>query len=461
MFCKYHYVAVQKAIENRVLRGTFQLGRDTLTGSRIRERRSIAGIRQAGLARQVGISASYLNLIEHNRRRIGGKLLVDIARALGVEPSMLTEGAEAALIATLKEAAADAGAGSVAAETDRADEFAGRFPGWAEVLAAGHRHIAQLERTVETLSDRLTHDPQLAASLHEVLSTAAAIRSTASILAETGELETEWRDRFHRNLYQDSQRLAESSKALVNYLDEGESAEERRGMPQEDVESFFAASGHHFPGIESGTVSPEALIRNAPELTSDAARVITKVALSQYCADARAMPEESFLQALEEDGLNPLALARRFGSDLPAVFRRMASMQAEAMTCEVGLVISDASGSILFRKPVTGFALPRFGASCPLWPLFGALSRPMVPIRRTVSQLGRMVARFDCFAIAWPQGISGFESDPQYLSVMLILPIPTGEDREEDVQPVGSTCRVCPSRDCRARREPSILSEGF
>ena len=80
--------------------------RESLTGSRIRERRSMAGLKQADLARQIGISASYLNLIEHNRRRIGGKLLVNIAQALGVEPSMLTEGAEATLIATLREVCA-------------------------------------------------------------------------------------------------------------------------------------------------------------------------------------------------------------------------------------------------------------------------------------------------------------------------------------------------------------------
>ena len=215
--------------------------RDSLTGTRIRERRTMAGLRQADMARQIGIYASYLNLIEHNRRRIGGKLLVGIAQVLGVELSMLTEGAEAALISTLREAAADAGA--VAAEADRADEFAGRFPGWAEVLAANHRRIASLERTVQTLSDRLTHDPHLAASLHEVLSTAAAIRSTASILAEPGEIEPEWRDRFHGNLNEDSLRLAESSKALVAYLDESETGTERRGVPQEEVEAWLARQG--------------------------------------------------------------------------------------------------------------------------------------------------------------------------------------------------------------------------
>jgi len=173
------------------------------------------------------------------------------------------------------------------------------------------------------------------------------------------------------------------------------------------------------------------------------------------------MPFQDFLTALGQGDLDPLALAGQFGTDLPSVFRRLAAMPEKEMAGEVGLVIADASGSILFRKPVTGFALPRFGASCPLWPLFGALNRPMVPIRRKVSQLGRTVARFDCLAVAWPQDTPAFGHDPQYRSIMLILPLPTEDDGSEDVQPVGSTCRVCPRHDCRARREPSILSEGF
>ena len=440
------------------------MGRDTLTGSRIRERRLIAGIRQGALARQIGISASYLNLIEHNRRRIGGKLLLDIARVLAVEPAMLSEGAEAALIAILKEAAADTGGGTrsgiVAAETDRADEFAGRFPGWAEVLAAGQRRIASLERTVEVLSDRLTHDPQIAASLHEVLSTAASIRSTASILAESGELDPQWRDRFHQNLNQDSRRLAQSSKALVTYLDESGEVEDRRGMPQEQVEAFFATNGYHFGAVESGDETAEAVIKAASELGSDAAREIARRAMRQYMRDAAAMPLAAFTEAVQ-DGAAPVGLARHFNSDLASVFRRMAAMPEGVFPGEVGLVIADASGSILFRKPVTGFALPRFGASCPLWPLFGALSRPMVAIRRVVSQLGRSVVRFECMAVAQPQGTPGFEVDPQYQSVMLIRPLSAADEVTGVVQQVGSTCRVCPRADCMARREPSILREGF
>jgi XRE family transcriptional regulator, fatty acid utilization regulator len=435
------------------------MARDSLTGSRIRERRSVAGLRQAELARQVGISASYLNLIEHNRRRIGGKLLVDIAQVLGVEPSMLTEGAEAALIATLREAAADIA--TPVAETDKADEFAGRFPGWAEVLASGHRRIASLERTIEILSDRLTHDPHLAASLHEVLSTATAIRSTASILAEPGEIDPQWRNRFHRNLNEDSLRLAESSKSLVSYLDESDTGHDRRGSPQEEVEAYVSGFDHHFEGLEDGSSDPGTLIEEAKNLTSAAARQIAQGILKQYVEDARAMPIAKFRAALKVTGLDPLALAQEFQTDLASVFRRLATLPQGDLPTEVGLVVCDASGSILFRKSVTGFALPRFGASCPHWPLFTALSRPMVPIRRRVSQLGRTTAAFDCLAIAWPVSLGGFGEDPLYRSVMLILPEPGEVEPSSEIQPVGSNCRVCPSQECDARRVPSILSEGF
>ena len=77
-----------------------------MIGSRIRERRVMNGLKQSELARRAGISASYLNLIEHNRRRIGGSTLIRLAEVLGVPPALLSEGAEATLIAALREAAA-------------------------------------------------------------------------------------------------------------------------------------------------------------------------------------------------------------------------------------------------------------------------------------------------------------------------------------------------------------------
>ena len=67
--------------------------RSAFAGSRIRERRVALGLRQAEVALRAGISGSYLNLIEHNRRRIGGKVLLNIAAALETDPGALAEGA--------------------------------------------------------------------------------------------------------------------------------------------------------------------------------------------------------------------------------------------------------------------------------------------------------------------------------------------------------------------------------
>lgn len=429
--------------------------RNALTGSRIRERRLIAGLRQSELAKQVGISASYLNLIEHNRRRIGGKVLVDIAAALSVEPSLLTQGIEASLISALRESAADAVGQNP--EVDGLEEFAGRFPGWAGVLAQMHRRVVSLERTVVTLSDRLTHDPHLAASMHEVLSTAAAIRSTAAILADTQDIDSEWQDRFHRNLHQDSERLADSSKALVAYLDDSNSDADPRSAPLEEVETFFETQGHHFPEIEDGgdfaTIELNAL-------GTEAARSIARELLQTYQADARAMPLDAVLRALEAEA-DPLALARIFSVDPASVLRRLASLPEDVMARPTGLVVCDASGTVLFYKRISGFSLPRHGEACPFWPLYTALNRPMVPIRKRVTQLGRSSAQFDCYAYAWLHSVPGYDHAPNYRSIMLVQPVPEGETNTMDAVPVGSSCRVCSSGDCESRREPSILSEGF
>ncbi|WP_298853458.1 helix-turn-helix domain-containing protein [uncultured Ruegeria sp.] len=429
--------------------------RDMLTGCRIRERRQIAGLRQAELARLAGISASYLNLIEHNRRRIGGKLLVDIASALAVEPSVLTRGIEATLVSALREAADDAIGQK--AEVDGLEEFAGRFPGWAGVLAQMHRRVVSLERNVETLSDRLTHDPHLAASMHEVLSTAAAIRSTAAILADTKDIEAEWRERFHKNLHQDAERLAGSSKALVTFLDESDSAVDPRGVPLEEVEGFIKSRGYSFSELEEGE-DVDAV--DLSSLNTSSARAVAREFLNMCRADARALPLDALRSELGGQDPDPVELAHRFSVDVATVLRRLAVLPDDILAQPVGMALCDASGSILFLKPIPGFALSRHGEVCPLWPLFTALSRPLVPVRKQVIQMGRASAEFECFAYAWPYALSGYDQEPAYRSVMMVRPI-KDVSANTPITEVGSNCRVCPSNVCKARREPSILSEGF
>ncbi|MCV2873244.1 short-chain fatty acyl-CoA regulator family protein [Defluviimonas sp. WL0050] len=431
------------------------MARSALTGTRVRERRLLIGMKQAGLARAAGISPAYLNLIEHNRRRVGPELLSVLARALGVEETALAEGAESALFEGLREAAAAVTIEDGAAEIGRIEEFVGRFPGWAALVSAQQGRIAGLERAVEALHERMAHDPFLSASLHEVVSAVTSVRSTAAILAESEEIEPEWRARFHRNVFEDSIRLSEAAAALVAYLDTSQEAETGLSSPQEEVEAWLARMHYHLAPMERAhPPAPETLVAGVPELASGAARQLALAHIRRYRSDALALPLDRFMKALAESGPDPAALAHGLGTGLGAVFRRFATLP-EGVGPPVGLVACDASGTLTFRRPAPGFALPRHGAACPLWPLYEALIRPMAPIRAVVEMAGRVPQRFTTYAFSEPSFPGGFDGPRVVEALMLILPPP--EVLESVPKAIGPSCRICPSADCAARREPSIL----
>lgn len=416
-----------------------------LTGSRVRERRLALGLRQADVARAAGISASYLNLIEHNRRRIAGEGLERLAQALGVTMADLAEGGEGALTVRLR-AAAQA---EPAAETARLEEFIGRFPGWAGLTAALQARVEGLEQAVAALSDRIAHDPHLSLALHEVISAVSSVRSTSAILAETEDIEPEWRARFHANLHADSERLARGAEALVAYLD-GSEQEPARGAatPEAEFDAWLEARGWRLPQVETGSDAEDELAG----LSSAVARDLARAYLAQAQGDARALPQAEFAAALQRLGPEPLLLAAEFGVAVLPVMRRIALLSGP----DVGLVICDGAGAPLFRKPVEGFQPPRLGAGCALWPLFAALARPMQPIETRIEMAGRNGRRFLARAYAEAEHPGGFGGVEVRRAGMLLLPAPGA-----GAPPlrVGATCRICPEQACPARREPSILSD--
>ncbi len=428
-----------------------------LTGTRIRERREMLGKGQSELAKEVGISGAYLSLIEHNRRRIGGKLLGDIARQLGVSVDSLADGADSELIAALRDAAASVP--EVSAEIDRVEEFAGRFEGWAATVAALSRRVGLLERMVESLTDRLAHDPGLAVSLHEVLSTATGIKSAAAILVENENIQDEWRDRFHRNIHEDSQRLADASQSLVSYLDLPGSEERTPGLPQEEVELWLAARDYHISELEHEPLATvDSLIMEPSAFQSLSGRALARRYLERYRHDAERMPLRDFQTRALDMEFDPVALSAAFEVDLAAVLRRIVALPSAELGLRVGFVQCDSSGTLTFRRPVDGFPLPRFGAACPLWPLFQALGRPLMPIRALVEMCGRESVRFLVYAIAQPLGAVGFEASQVFEGTMLMLPANSVALPDQPVISVGTNCRICPSESCEVRREISIFS---
>jgi XRE family transcriptional regulator, fatty acid utilization regulator len=425
----------------------------TLIGNRIRARREALGMKQAHLARDVGISASYLNLIEHNRRSIAGKILIDIARCLDVNIASLQQGAEATLVLALQKAAASAGE---QVEVNRIEEMVGRFPGWSNLVAELQAKTARLERNVEGLSDRLTYDPYLAESLHEMLSNVTAIRSTAAILHDMPDIEPDQQARFHTNLHSESRRLSDISQALVSYFDQMASGEIAPATQLDEFEAFLAERDYTLAELEPEAVSDTTIggiVGNAEALTSEAAKTSASAFLHRARRDADKLPFGGFINAARQFDFAPDKLANRFDTDMATIFRRLAFLPRQEGLPQFGLVSCDISGAVTLRKPLPGFALPRYGAACPLWPLYQSIAQPGVALQFTLEMPdGGM---FKAYAFSHRPAIAGF-NQPQILEAnMLLRAIDAGDEASI---PVGPTCRICPRKACRARREPTILA---
>lgn len=429
-----------------------------LLGTRIRERRESLGLKQAELARQAGISPSYLNLIEHNRRGIAGRVLIEIAGLLGLEVQALTEGVDAELLRKFRQAAASS---DRPVEDDKLEEMIGRFPGWSQLFAGLVDRSVQLEHMVEGLSDRLAHDPFLSETLHEMLSSVTAIRSTSSILTQSEKMKTLQQRRFQANIHQESGRLSELSQGLVSYFDMLSEGERSVSTPLDEVEGFLTDYGYHFEELESGDAEPiGTLLVQSSARMSQASREMAKAVLEQYVRDARLIPGEAFRDILSEIGSEPIAIAAKFGVPLDTVYRRLAFWRPMPGMGNFGLIVCDATGATLVRKPQAGFPLPRYGPGCSLWPLYQAITRPHFPVSALLETPEGGLFHAEAYAAV--VGVPSAAQPPVIRSTMIFRHSARDGTVKTSAPAIltGQSCRVCPRLDCHARREPSIHASG-
>lgn len=218
-------------------------------GHRIRARRKHLGLTQTALARELGISVSYVNLIEHDKRTIGGKLLNRLAETLGLETGALDGAQERQIIDELHQIAAEPGFAETGVSPDSARDLIARHEPWAKTLLAMRRAGARDQSRIAALSDRLNHDPLLNSSIYDMLSSASAIRSIADIYAEAPDIAPEQRHRFDSILHEEATRLSSVAQTLASAF---ENADPDLGgfTGPEEVDDFLYARSNYFPVLE-------------------------------------------------------------------------------------------------------------------------------------------------------------------------------------------------------------------
>ena len=110
-----------------------------LIGRTVRRLRMDKGLAQQALAARLGISASYLNLIEHDQRAVTATLLIKLTEALQVDLAALSGARERALETGLREVLSDPLLGLDVVPEEEVAQLAGSAPNAARAVLALYR----------------------------------------------------------------------------------------------------------------------------------------------------------------------------------------------------------------------------------------------------------------------------------------------------------------------------------
>lgn len=458
-----------------------------ILGARIRQRRRELGISQIELARQIGISPSYMNLIEWNKRPIAGNLLRRIAETLQLTVDQLDGASERRLMEALLELAGQPSLQPLGIEKNHTGEFIGRFPGWARGIAALARSEREATERARTLSDRLSNDPFLGEAVHRMLTRIAAIRSAVEILTDYDDLPADRRERFFQIVREESNVLSDVGQALATYLDKADEAD-RILTPVDEVEALFDRRDNRFAEIEAaaeplsvvlsdlhpaarqarardlvdGRLIPtiETVMAASAELKTSAALARARRALKDYAVGAVLMPMNVFAAQSAALRYDMEALAGAFSADVETVCRRLTALPDGDGIPAFGYLRANAAGTIVEMFGLRGLAVPRYAAACPLWVLYRAQQSPEAVFRQRA--LFPSGIRFVFVARARHSGPSGFGRPHHYLTDMVTM-------TEEDsfctvyapdpaalVEEVGPSCRLCPRHNCEHRADDPL-----
>ncbi|MFT7533432.1 MAG: putative transcriptional regulator/transcriptional regulator with XRE-family HTH domain [Gammaproteobacteria bacterium] len=205
---------------------------------------------QAALAKEIGISASYLNLIEANKRSVAGALLNRIAHTLKMEVDDLSGIQERRISDDLREIPTEPLLRHFGLAPGIADELVARYPDWARAILTLYRAYLDNSQMIAALTDRLSKDPTLQQSVHQMLTHITSIRSTSEILKEEEELTSREIRHFHNTLNSESADLSAVAQKLVSFLDQ-QHVEHESLSPAEEVDEFIIGQRNWFPQLES------------------------------------------------------------------------------------------------------------------------------------------------------------------------------------------------------------------
>lgn len=429
-------------------------------GPALRRLRKRAGLTQSAMATRLGISPSYLNLIERNQRPVSARVLMQLIDRFDFDPRTLNVDENIGGIDGLARRFADEKFADLAVDREEIDEFLAAAPqaaaafvrlydhGGAEAvsqndaLAASRReierwrnHFPDLDRAAEQLADELRLSRgDIASALSERLRTRHQL--SVRILPQEVMPETIRRLDLHARQLQLSEMLDRSSRNFQIAL-------QIARLEQSEAIADLAS---------------------AVQLADGGARGLFERHLAGYFAAALLMPYGRFLRACERTGYDMLVLQRRFGVSFEQLAHRLTTLNRvgqRGLPFFMGRI--DRAGQ--FSKRFSGASGATFlesEASCPLWNLHRAFERRGEICKMTVEVDSVDSGPVHWFTLARTVAASGAGDDASFAVVLgvearLAQNLSAARGMSLDIasaQPIGQGCARCFRSACRQRSLP-------
>lgn len=422
------------------------------------------------MAKQLGVSVSYLSQIENEERPLTPPVLIALTRQFPEQWGEIGQDHSIADLARAIEAGTDASIGGDALDEAAVQRGVEKHPALTRRLVALHDAWRRSQAQLRVLDDRVESGAPRGGSLpweavrdwfqaegNYVDAVDRAAEALATILDQPRAIEHRLREKHGiviEDARDDDHRLtrfdAESSRLAVS------------GVLPPDSRSFLLAQ--RLAVLEFGDE-----IRGVSEqsgLGSTAARELLSLGLANYAAGALLMPYARFREAAREVRHDIDRLRQRFGASFEQACHRLSTLQRPGAQgipfffCRV-----DMAGNITKRHSATRLEFARFGGACPLWIVHEAVAIP----DRILSQLAETPdgARYVLMAKGLVKPSASYARPPRRYAVALGCEEAHASDfvyadglhTGGVATPIGTSCRICPRTDCDQRAFPPAASE--
>jgi predicted transcriptional regulator/transcriptional regulator with XRE-family HTH domain len=449
-------------------------------GGRLRRLRQERRLTQAQMARELGISASYLTLLESNQRPVTVRVLLTLVEKFHVDLKEFAADTDQRLSLELMEAFSDPVFESAEVKASDVQELVATLPAVGRavlgVYEAYRRNLpvdAQTsagddtadatpvtipsEEVTEFIQRRGNYFPDIEAVAERLwaengLAVHSLQQGLTELLRQRHAVDVEIR---HADLMKGRSRRYDQ---LARRLEISEMLPPSSRLFQ--IAHQIAYLGYHdlLDEIVGGT-----------NFSSEEAKALARTALANYFAGAVLMPYRLFRDAARSTRYDVDVLKSRFGVSFEQVCHRLTTLRRPgAEGIPFHFIRVDIAGNISKRFSASGIHIARFGAACPRWNVYDAFGTPgMIRV-----QLSRMPDGATYFCIARTAGRSsaaltgglphrigqravGLGCDVRHATEMIYADGLNLADPQL-VTPIGVSCRTCPRTDCAERAMPSL-----